>query len=148
MKLAPNDPRVGATAEAAEDAGADGLTLVNTLPGLSLDPDTGRPALGAGGGGVSGPALRAVGVRAVAEARSRTSLPLVGVGGIGSAADAVEYLRAGAALVQVGTATFADPRAALRVIEGLRRWDGAVGETARSAERARAHGELPTPAVD
>lgn len=150
VKLAPGDPDVGATAEAAEAAGADGLTLVNTLPGLSFDPESGRPVLGAGAGGVSGPALRAVGVRAVAEARSRTSLPLVGVGGIGSAADAVQYLRAGASLVQVGTATFADPRAALRVIEGLRRRDGVVAEPVRSSERAeaRAPGQLPTPAAD
>lgn len=150
VKLAPNDPDVAATAEAAEAAGADGLTLVNTLPGLSLDPETGRPVLGAGPGGVSGPALRAAGVRAVAEARRRTSLPLVGVGGVGSAADAVEYFRAGASLVQVGTATFADPRAALRVIEGLRRWDGLMAETAASPERTgdRAAGRLPSPAAD
>lgn len=150
VKLAPNDPEPGATAEGAEAAGADGLTLVNTMPGLALDSGTGRPVLGAGPGGVSGPALRAVGVRAVAEARRHTSLPLVGVGGIASAADAVQYLRAGASLVQVGTATFADPRAALRVIEGLRRWDGVVAPTAASPERAdtRAAGRLASPAVD
>lgn len=124
-KLAPNDPDLPGTARTVEDAGADGLTLVNTMPGLLLDPDSGRPALGAGPGGVSGPALRPVGVRAVREARQATGLPLVGVGGVVNAGHAVQYLRAGASLIQVGTASFADPRAAERVVDGLRRWGGA-----------------------
>lgn len=121
VKLAPNDPEIGGTAAAAEAAGADGVTLVNTLPGLVLDPETGEPGLGAGGGGVSGPALRAVGLRAVAEARGSCDLPIVGVGGVSSAADAVDYLRIGASLVQVGTASFADPRAAEKIVRGLER---------------------------
>lgn len=120
-KLAPNDPRLKATVRAAEEAGADGLTLVNTLPGLSLDPTTGAPRLGAGGGGVSGPAIRPVGVRAVAEAVTATDLPVVGVGGVMSVDDALEYLRVGATLVQVGTASFADPRIAVRIAEALAR---------------------------
>lgn len=119
VKLAPNDPDLAGTARAAESSGADGLTLVNTMPGLVLDPDSARPVLGAGGGGVSGPAMRAVGVRAVAEARGATAIPLVGVGGISTAADALQYLRAGASLVQVGTASFATPRAAEWVVDGL-----------------------------
>lgn len=118
-KLAPNVPDPGAVAGAAEDGGADGLTLVNTLPALALSPTSGRPLLGAGSGGLSGPPLKAVGVETVVRVRESTSLPLVGVGGILSADDALEYLRAGASLVQVGTASFADPRAALRVVEGL-----------------------------
>lgn len=122
VKLAPNTPDIGATAEAAEAAGADGITLVNTLPGLVLDPRTRRPALGAGPGGVSGPALRAVGVHAVWQARQRTTVPLIGVGGITSSDDAVQYLLAGASLVQLGTMSFADPRAALRVINGLKKY--------------------------
>ncbi|RMH12438.1 MAG: dihydroorotate dehydrogenase catalytic subunit, partial [Gemmatimonadetes bacterium] len=84
VKLAPNTPDVARAAKAAEEAGADGLTLVNTLPGLALDPASGRAVLGAGSGGLSGPALRAVGVQAVAAARTAVSLPLVGVGGVGS----------------------------------------------------------------
>lgn len=119
VKLAPNDPDLSATARAAEDAGADALTLVNTLPGLALDARSGRPVLGAGQGGLSGPALRPAGVRAVTLARSATSLPVIGVGGILSVEDAVEYLRAGASLVQVGTASFASPRAAERLARRL-----------------------------
>jgi dihydroorotate dehydrogenase (NAD+) catalytic subunit len=121
-KLAPDDPDAGATAAIATDAGADGLTLVNTLPGLLLRAASGAPELGAGGGGVSGPALRPVGLRALRGARARTHLPLVGVGGILSPEDAVAYARCGASLVQIGTATFADPRAGPRLAAGLERW--------------------------
>lgn len=121
-KLAPNDPDLAGTARVATDSGADGLTLVNTLPGLLLRSDTGEPELGAGTGGVSGPALRPVGLRAVQEARKATDLPLLGVGGVLAAEDAVAYARAGASLVQIGTATFAAPRAAERVVAGLVSW--------------------------
>ncbi|MEQ8329403.1 MAG: dihydroorotate dehydrogenase [Longimicrobiales bacterium] len=120
-KLAPNDPDVARTAAVAEDAGADGLTLTNTLPGLLLDT-AGAPRLGAGPGGVSGPALLPVGVRATSLARAATSIPLVGLGGISGAADAVAYARAGATLVGVGTATFADPRVGPRLAADLVRW--------------------------
>ncbi|MFQ5538257.1 MAG: dihydroorotate dehydrogenase [Gemmatimonadota bacterium] len=124
-KLAPNDPDPANTARVAVAAGADGLTLVNTLPGLLLGPDSGRPALGAGPGGVSGPALLPVGLRAVAAvaaALEGTEAPLVGLGGVMSARDAVAYARAGATLVAMGTASFADPRAAEKMLRGLRRW--------------------------
>ncbi len=126
-KLAPNDPDVGAAAALAAQAGADGVTLVNTLPGLVLDPVTRKPLLGAGPGGVSGPAMRAVGVHAVWQARNRTEVPLVGVGGITNGEDAVQYLLAGASLVQVGTASFADPRAGERVVDGLRAYGKKMG---------------------
>lgn len=126
-KLAPNTPDLGPVVRAAEEGGADGLTLVNTLPGLALDPHTGRPTLGAGEGGVSGPALRALGVRAVWQASRLTELPLLGVGGIGAAEDAVQYLRAGASLVQIGTASFWDPRTAERVVSDLDRFGGSHG---------------------
>jgi dihydroorotate dehydrogenase (NAD+) catalytic subunit len=122
VKLAPNVPDIGRMAEVAVSEGADGLTLVNTMPGLLFDPDTRRPVLGAGSGGVSGPALLPIGVHAVARARQRVSVPIIGVGGIRAAADALQYLFAGASLVQVGTASFADPRAAVRVLSGLERW--------------------------
>lgn len=121
VKLAPNDPDLGHTVRVATESGADGLTLVNTTPGLLLRQD-GTPELGAGAGGVSGPALLPVGLRAVEEARRHTGLPLVGVGGVLAPADAVAYARAGAALVQMGTASFAAPRAALAVVKGLERW--------------------------
>lgn len=113
-KLAPNDPDLGGTARAAAAAGADALTLVNTLPGRVFRQD-GRPAIGAGQGGMSGPALRPVGVQAVATVRAAVDLPLIGVGGVLSAADARQYFEAGATLVQMGTASFADPRAPERV---------------------------------
>jgi dihydroorotate dehydrogenase (NAD+) catalytic subunit len=120
-KLAPNDVRLATTVARATEAGADGLTLVNTVPGLLLKTD-GATELGAGPGGVSGPAVRPVGLRAVAEARAHTELPLVGVGGVFAPPDAVAYARAGASLVQMGTASFADPRAGERVVRGLERW--------------------------
>lgn len=121
VKMAPNDPDPAGTARVAADAGADALTLVNTLPGLDLDPASGRPRLGAGPGGMSGPALRPVGVRAVVRTRPATDLPILGVGGILTAGDALQYLRAGASLVQIGTASFARPRAAEAVVRGLAR---------------------------
>lgn len=120
-KLAPNVADPAATALVAQESGADGVTMVNTLPGLVIDPDSGNAALGAGPGGVSGPALRPIGVHATWRAAQRISIPIIGAGGITSASDAIQYLRAGAALVQVGTASFADPRASERVVNGLAR---------------------------
>ena len=137
-KLAPNDPALGHTVRVATEAGADGLTLVNTVPGLLLLPDTGDPELGAGPGGVSGPALLPIGLRAVEEARRNTSLPLIGVGGVLGPADAVAYARAGAHLVQLGTASFADPRAGLRLVRALERWGRRKGLAAWSELVARA----------
>lgn len=122
VKLAPNVPDIGGIAEAAVRAGADGLTMINTIPGLLFDTTTRRPILGAGTGGVSGPAVLPVGVHAVWQARRRVDVPIIGVGGIRTGDDAVQYLLAGASLVQVGTASFADPNAALRVLSGLVRY--------------------------
>ena len=121
-KLAPNDPALSLTVRRAAEAGVDGLTLVNTLPGLLLHSDSGKPELGAGQGGMSGPALRPAGLRAVREARGATDLPLVGVGGVLSPDDAVAYARAGAQLIQMGTATFAEPGAGPKLAKGLSRW--------------------------
>jgi dihydroorotate dehydrogenase (NAD+) catalytic subunit len=101
--------------------------MINTMPGLILDPETGRPVLGAGEGGVSGPALRAVGLRAVSLAARLTRLPILGVGGIGTPEHAAEYLRAGASLVQIGTASFWHPRTAERVVKGLERLGRTLG---------------------
>lgn len=119
VKLAPNTPDLPELAYLAQEAGADAVTLVNTIPGLVLDPRTGNPRVGAGQGGVSGPALLAVGVHALRRARTRIHIPVFGVGGVCNGGDALQYLREGAALVQVGTQSFADPRAAARIIRGL-----------------------------
>jgi dihydroorotate dehydrogenase (NAD+) catalytic subunit len=136
VKLAPNAPDLAETARVAEGAGADGITLINTMPGLALDEDTGAARLGAGGGGMSGPALKAVGLAAVRRARTGSDLPIIGVGGVFNAHDALDYLNEGASLVQIGTASFAAPRAAEAVIRGLARLDreGALPEPAPASE--------------
>lgn len=122
VKLAPNVPDVGRMAEVAVAEGADALTLVNTMPGLLYDPRTRRPLLGAGSGGLSGAALLPIGVHAVRQARRRVSVPILGAGGVRTGEDLVQYLLAGASLVQLGTVLFADPRAPGRVLKGLRRY--------------------------
>jgi dihydroorotate dehydrogenase (NAD+) catalytic subunit len=144
-KLAPNDPDVPGTAARAIEAGADALTLVNTLPGLLVRPENGAPELGAGVGGVSGPALRPCGLRAVRAVRSRTEAPIFGVGGVLGPGDAVAYARAGANLVQVGTATFAAPRAATDLVVGLARWGRRRGVGAWDDLRCAAAGEATGP---
>lgn len=123
VKLSPNVADIAEIAGAVAAAGADAVTLTNTLLGLLLDPETGAPILGGGGGGVSGPALKPIALRAVYDvAAAHPSLPIIGVGGIASGPDVVQYLRAGASAVQVGTATFADPRATAKIIAELQRW--------------------------
>ncbi len=122
-KLSPNVPDVTEIAAGALEGGADGLTLVNTLLGLALDTESGRPVLGAGGGGLSGAPVHPVAVRAVWECRAAfPDVPIVGVGGVATGRDAVELLLAGADAVQVGTATFRDPRAPWKVLHQLGRW--------------------------
>ncbi len=124
-KLSPNAADLPEIAAAALEAGADALTLVNTSLGMVIDVDEGRPLLGSGGsgGGLSGPAIHPVAVRAVYDVR--TALPdaaIIGVGGVMGGRDAVELLMAGANAVQVGTATFRDPRAPVRVLGELETW--------------------------
>jgi dihydroorotate dehydrogenase (NAD+) catalytic subunit len=122
-KLSPNVPDVVEIAAGALEGGADGLTLVNTLLGMALDIETGQPVLGAGGGGLSGAPVHPVAVRAVWECRSAfPDTPIVGVGGVQTGRDAVELLQAGADAVQVGTATFRDPRAPWQVLRQLADW--------------------------
>ena len=123
-KLSPNiGPGLADIANAAANGGAEAVTLVNTYFGLSIDPVTGRARLGGGGGGVSGPAIRPLAVRAVADVRAACpDLPIIGVGGISTVEDVVEFARAGADAVQIGTATFAEPRTVGRLGTDLARW--------------------------
>jgi dihydroorotate dehydrogenase (NAD+) catalytic subunit len=122
-KLTPTAPDQAAVARAAEAAGADALSLINTLPGMALDPVNRRPWLGAGRGGQSGPAIRAVALNQVSEVAAASSLPVIGMGGIASGRDAADFLAAGARCVAVGTESFRDPAAGVRVrteLAGLR----------------------------
>ena len=119
VKLTPNAPDVVAVARACEEAGADGLTAINTVLGMRVDTARRRPILGTGSGGLSGPAIRPIAVHITYQVAQAVSIPVIGAGGITSAEDALEFLMAGAAAVQIGTATFADPLAPLKTIEGL-----------------------------
>jgi dihydroorotate dehydrogenase (NAD+) catalytic subunit len=140
-KLSPNVTDLTEIAGAAMGAGAEALTLVNTLMGMAIDPESRRPRLGAGGGGLSGPAIRPVAVRAVYDCRQAfPEAPIVGVGGVSSGEDAVELVLAGADAVQVGTATFFEPRASLRVLRELGDWCGRHGVGHLRDLRGAAHG--------
>lgn len=122
VKLSPTSTDIARTASVAVDAGADGITVVNTIPGLVVDLETRRPALGFGSGGVSGVSLLPVGVLATWRVARAVKAPIIGVGGITSAEDALQYLVAGASLVALGTASMRDPRSAERVVDGLAYW--------------------------
>jgi dihydroorotate dehydrogenase (NAD+) catalytic subunit len=122
VKLSPVLPDVGATAACAADAGADGITVVNTIPGMVVDVERRRPVLGFGSGGVSGPGLLAVGVLATWKVRKATSVPIVGVGGVADADAVLQYVLAGASLVGVGTAQLRDPRVPERLVRDLSGW--------------------------
>lgn len=131
-KLSPNTDRLVEVAGAAAAAGAEAVTLVNTVQGMVVDPRSGRPVLANGSGGLSGRAIHPVAVRAVWEVRSaHPDLPIVGVGGVSTGEEAAELLAAGAQAVQVGTATFADPRAPARVLAELGEWVGRHGRPVR-----------------
>jgi dihydroorotate dehydrogenase (NAD+) catalytic subunit len=119
VKLTPNAPDVVAVARACEQAGADGLTAINTVLGMRIDVAKKRPILGTNSGGLSGPAIRPIAVHITYQVAQAVSIPIIGAGGVTDARDALEFLMAGASAVQVGTATFADPMAPIKVIEGL-----------------------------
>jgi len=122
-KLTAHVTDILSVASSVRDAGATAVTLINTLPGMVLDLDRRTPLLGAGGGGLSGPAIHPVAVRAVYDVHhALPDLPIVGVGGVASGAAAVELMLAGSSAVQVGTANFADPRATSRVLTELAAW--------------------------
>lgn len=119
VKLTPNVPEIGVYARICEERGADGLSTINTFPGMLVDVERRRPVIGNVTGGVSGPAILPMGVYLTWRAARAVEIPVVGVGGIRSAEDALQYVLAGASLVQVGTALFVDPDAARAVHEGL-----------------------------
>lgn len=120
VKLSPHAPDVGETARAAEAAGADAVSLINTIAALSIDVRTRRPRLKNVLGGLSGPALKPIAVRMVRQAARAVKIPVVGMGGIATAEDALEFVLAGATAVQVGTANFVDPGAMERIARGIR----------------------------
>jgi dihydroorotate dehydrogenase (NAD+) catalytic subunit len=122
VKLAPTLTDIGAAARIAADAGADAISVVNTIPGLAIDVERRRPALGYGTGGVSGPGLLPVGVLATWKVRKATSVPIIGIGGISSADAVLQYLIAGASLVAVGTGALRDPRLPERLVRDLDAW--------------------------
>ncbi|MBW9206029.1 dihydroorotate dehydrogenase [Mumia sp. zg.B53] len=140
-KLTPDVTDIAAIAGAVSDAGADGVTVINTLLGLSMDPDTLRPRLGGVTGGLSGPAVRPVAVRAVWQIRKALpDLPIIGVGGIRTGFDALEFVLAGALAVQVGTVIFNDPSAPARIVRELRDELARRGIRSLDEVRGAAHG--------
>ncbi|MGI9079108.1 MAG: dihydroorotate dehydrogenase [Gemmatimonadaceae bacterium] len=139
VKLSPVAPDIVSSAKTAVDAGADSLTLVNTVPGLVIDVVKRRPVLGFGAGGVSGNAILPIGVLATWKVRNAVSVPLLGVGGVSSARDALQYLIAGASLVGIGTGALRDPGLPGRILADLERWcsdncTGALSEVVGSLE--------------
>jgi dihydroorotate dehydrogenase (NAD+) catalytic subunit len=119
VKLTPNVPDIGLYARVCEEAGADGLSTINTFPGMLIDVERRRPVIGNVSGGVSGPAILPMGVYLTRQAATAVDLPIIGIGGIRSSADALQYILAGASLVQIGTALFIDPEVASRVHHGI-----------------------------
>ena len=119
VKLSPNVTDIALIARAAQNGGADALSVANTFVGFAIDTRTRRPRLSNGTGGLSGPAIRPLALRAVWKCAGAVQIPIIGIGGIATANDALEFLIAGASAVQVGTATFVRPRAALEVVEGI-----------------------------
>jgi dihydroorotate dehydrogenase (NAD+) catalytic subunit len=119
VKLSPNVSDVAAIARAVEEAGADALSLINTAVGMSIDINTRKPRIANVTGGLSGPAIKPIAVRCVYQAFRAVKIPLIGIGGIATAEDALEFIIAGAVAVQVGTANFYDPGASMKIIDGL-----------------------------
>lgn len=122
VKLSPTLEKIGDAARVAADAGADGISVVNTIPGLVIDVERRRPALGFGSGGVSGAAILPVGVLSTWKVRRAVTLPIIGFGGVSSGTDALQYVIAGASLVGIGTAAMRDPRAPERIVHELDEW--------------------------
>ncbi|MBI5327932.1 MAG: dihydroorotate dehydrogenase [Deltaproteobacteria bacterium] len=119
VKLSPNVTDITALAKAAHDAGADALSLINTLSGMAVDANTRRPKLGNIIGGLSGPAIKPVALKMLWQVFKAVKLPLIGIGGIMTAEDAIEFMLVGASAVQVGTANFIDPQASIKIVDGI-----------------------------
>lgn len=122
VKLSPNVTSIGLMARAAENAGADALSLINTFVGMAIDAHTRKPRISTVTGGLSGPAIKPIALRMVYEASHAVNIPVIGIGGISTAEDVVEFLLAGAAAVEVGTASFWDPCATEKVVDALESW--------------------------
>jgi len=122
VKLSPNVTDIAEIAKAAEAGGADAVSCINTLVGMAIDTERCKPLIARGTGGLSGPAIRPVGVACTWKVAKAVSIPVIGLGGIASPGDALEYLLAGASAVQIGTALFADPRAPLQILDGIIEW--------------------------
>lgn len=122
VKLSPSLSDIAGAARLAVDAGADGITVVNTIPGLVVDVERRRPAIGFGSGGVSGRAILPVGVLATWNVSRAVDVPIIGLGGVSEPTDVVQYILAGASLVGIGTAALKDPRTPERILRGLTRW--------------------------
>ncbi len=135
IKLSPTLSDLAGTAQVAADAGADAITLTNTLPGLVIDTATRRPRIGFGSGGVSGPPLLPVGVLATWRVSRVVSLPIIGLGGVSRGDHALQYVMAGATLVGVGTAGMVDPRAPERIVDELDAWCARHGVTSLDSVR-------------
>lgn len=127
VKLTPNVTDIRAIARAVAAAGADALTLINTLVGMAIDVERRKPIIARATGGLSGPAIKPIGLRMVYQVSEEVDLPIIGCGGISTWRDAVEYILAGASAIEVGTATFGNPRAPLDVLEGLEAWMASEG---------------------
>jgi dihydroorotate dehydrogenase (NAD+) catalytic subunit len=119
VKLSPNVTNIMDIAKAAEDEGADSLSLINTLLGMAINAETRKPVLSTITGGLSGPAIKPVALRMVWQVYKTVKIPIIGMGGIMNTADTVEFMLAGAAAVQVGTANFIDPQVTVKIIDGL-----------------------------
>jgi dihydroorotate dehydrogenase (NAD+) catalytic subunit len=119
VKLSPNVTDITEIARAAEGAGADSLSLINTLLGMAINSETRKPVLSTITGGLSGPAVKPIALRMVWQVSNAVKIPVIGLGGIMNATDAIEFLLAGASAIQVGTANFIDPLAAIKIIEGI-----------------------------
>lgn len=125
VKLSPQLPGIVEIAKAVQGAGADALTIINAVPGMAIDIASRRPVLGNISGGLSGPAIRPIAIKCVYDVAGAVKIPIIGCGGIMDAEDALEFIMAGATAIQVGTANFVNPMAALEIIDGLRDYCGA-----------------------
>jgi dihydroorotate dehydrogenase (NAD+) catalytic subunit len=119
VKLSPNVTNISEIAKAVEDAGADSVSLINTLLGMAIDAEKRRPVLSTVTGGLSGPAVKPVALRMVYQVAKAVKIPVIGLGGISSAADAIEFILAGATAIQVGTANFIDPAITIKIKDGI-----------------------------